>query len=118
MTYHDPCNFGRSCGIVDQPRIIMKAACEDFREMTPSGARNWCCCGGAGLSAMDSIRDFRMKVSGTKKVEQVRETGAKFVAAPCANCKRQLTQLMEHHGMEDVKIGGVHDIVFNALVMD
>ena len=118
VTYHDPCNFGRSCGIVDQPRIIMKAACEDFREMTPSGARNWCCGGGAGLSAMDSIRDFRMKVSGTKKVEQVRETGAKFVAAPCANCKRQLTQLMEHHGMEDVKIGGVHDIVFNALVMD
>ncbi|MFH1738836.1 MAG: (Fe-S)-binding protein [bacterium] len=53
VTYHDPCNFGRSCGIVKEPRIIMKAACADYREMTPSGAENWCCGGGGGLSAMD-----------------------------------------------------------------
>jgi Fe-S oxidoreductase len=117
VTYHDPCNFGRSCGIVDEPREILRASCSDFRDMTPSGADNWCCGGGGGLSAMDEIREFRMTVSGKKKVEQIRETGATFVAAPCANCKRQITQLMEHHGM-DVKVGGVHDMVFNAIVME
>jgi len=117
VTYHDPCNFGRSCNIVNEPREILKASCEDFRDMTPSGAENWCCGGGGGLSAMDTIRDFRMKVSGVKKVEQIRETGAKFVAAPCANCKRQLTQLAEHHDL-DIKVGGVHDLVYTAIVMD
>jgi Fe-S oxidoreductase len=116
VTYHDPCNFGRSCGIVEEPRSIMRAACSDYREMTPSGAANWCCGGGAGLSAMDSLREFRMTVSGAKKVEQIRETGAAYVAAPCANCKRQLTQLMEHHHM-DVQVGGVHDLVFSSIVM-
>jgi Fe-S oxidoreductase len=85
--------------------------------MTPSGAENWCCGGGGGLSAMDEIRDFRMNVSGVKKVEQIKDTGAKFVAAPCANCKRQLTQLMEHNEM-DVKVGGVHDMVYTSIVMD
>jgi Fe-S oxidoreductase len=117
VTYHDPCNFGRSCGIVEEPREILRAACQDYREMTPSGAENWCCGGGGGLSAMDEIRDFRMNVSGVKKVEQIKDTGAKFVAAPCANCKRQLTQLMEHNEM-DVKVGGVHDMVYTSIVMD
>ena len=117
VTYHDPCNFGRSCGIVDEPRVIMNAACADYREMTPSGADNWCCGGGGGLSAMDTIKEFRMNVSGKKKVEQIRETGAKYLAAPCSNCKRQLLQLMEYHKM-DVQVGGVHDLVYLALELN
>lgn len=116
VTYHDPCNFARSCGIIEEPRIILKAACQDFREMTPNGAENWCCGGGAGLSAMDTIRDFRMTVSGKKKLDQIRATGAKFVAAACSNCKRQLTQLMEFH-KEEVVVGGVHDFVSRAIVL-
>ena len=116
VTYHDPCNFGRSCGIVEEPRIIMRAACADFREMTPNRHENWCCGGGGGLSAMDSIYDFRMNVSGTMKLEQIDDTGAKFCAAPCSNCKRQLLQLMEYH-KRDVAIGGVHDVVLKAIVM-
>jgi Fe-S oxidoreductase len=116
VTYHDPCNFGRSCGIVEEPRIIMKAACADFREMTPNRHLNWCCGGGGGLSAMDEIYDFRMNVSGAMKLKQIDETGAKFCAAPCSNCKRQLAQLMEHH-KRDVTIGGVHDVVMRAIVM-
>ena len=117
VTYHDPCNFARSCGIIEEPRIILRAACQDFRDMTPHGAENWCCGGGAGLSAMDSILDFRMTVSGKKKVEQVRATGAEFLAAACSNCKRHLTQLMEHHKM-DVVVGGVHDLVSRAIVLN
>jgi Fe-S oxidoreductase len=116
VTYHDPCNFGRSCGIVEEPRVIMNAACADFREMTPTRQYNWCCGGGGGLSAMDDIHDFRMNVSGSMKLKQIDDTGAKFVAAPCSNCKRQLLQLMEYHKRE-VVIGGVHDMVFNAIIM-
>ncbi|MCP4703760.1 MAG: (Fe-S)-binding protein [candidate division Zixibacteria bacterium] len=116
VTYHDPCNFGRSCGIVEEPRIIMKACCEDFREMTPNREHNWCCGGGGGLSAMDDIYEFRMIVSGKMKLKQIDDTGAKFCAAPCSNCKRQLMQLMEHH-KRDVAIGGVHDVVMRAIVM-
>jgi Fe-S oxidoreductase len=116
VTYHDPCNFGRSCGIVEEPRIIMKAACADFREMTPNRHFNWCCGGGGGLSAMDEIYDFRMNVSGAMKLKQIDDTGAKFCAAPCSNCKRQLAQLMEYH-KRDVSIGGVHDVVMRAIVM-
>ncbi len=116
VAYHDPCNFGRSCGITEEPRIIMKAACADFREMTPNRHLNWCCGGGGGLSAMDDILEFRMNVSGKKKLSQIDKTGAKFCAAPCSNCKRHLAQLMEYHKRE-VTIGGVHDTVMRAIIM-
>ncbi|MBI5528642.1 MAG: (Fe-S)-binding protein [Deltaproteobacteria bacterium] len=117
VTYHDPCNFARSCGIVEEPRAILKATCMDYRDMYPCGAENWCCGGGAGLSAMDSLHDFRMKVSGTKKVEQIRETGAKYVAAACANCKRQIIQLNEYH-KTGWDVGGVHDMLSRSIWID
>ncbi len=117
VTYHDPCNFGRSCGITEEPREILRASCQDFREMYPNRGDNWCCGGGGGLSAMDSIREFRMTVAGTKKMEQIRATGAKYVAAACSNCKRQLMQLMEYHG-EDIAVGGVHDMLSRSILID
>ena len=117
VTFHDPCNFGRSCGITEEPREILKAACADFREMHPNRADNWCCGGGGGLSAMDDILEFRMEISGKKKLQQVRETGAKYLATACSNCKRQLTQLMEHHD-EQVDVGGVHDMLSRAILID
>lgn len=117
VTYHDPCNFAKSCGIVEEPRAILRATCQDFRDMTPTGAHNWCCGGGGGLSAMDDIRDFRMKVSGKKKLEQIKATGAKYVAAACANCKRQLMQLMETH-KESIEVGGVHDMLSRSILIN
>ena len=117
VTYHDPCNFAKSCGIVEEPRAILRATCEDFRDMTPSGEHNWCCGGGGGLSAMDDIREFRMKVSGKKKMDQIKATGAKYVAAACANCKRQLMQLMEHYE-EDIAVGGVHDMLSRSILIN
>ncbi|MBI4720579.1 MAG: (Fe-S)-binding protein [Chitinivibrionia bacterium] len=117
VTYHDPCNFGRSCNIVEEPRIILHATCMDFREMHPNRGENWCCGGGAGLSAMDTIHEFRMEVTGKKKMEQIRATGAKYVAAACSNCKRQLIQLMEYH-KEDIAVGGVHDMLSRSILID
>ncbi len=117
VTYHDPCNFGRSCNIVEEPRIILKASCQDYREMYPNRGENWCCGGGGGLSAMDTILEFRMEVTGKKKMEQIRATGAQYVAAACSNCKRQLIQLMEYH-KEDITVGGVHDMLSRAILID
>jgi Fe-S oxidoreductase len=56
-------------------------------------------------------------VSGKKKLEQIRQTGAKYVATACSNCKRQLTQLMEYH-KEEIEVGGVHDMLSRAILID
>jgi Fe-S oxidoreductase len=126
VTYHDPCNFARSTGITEEPRTLLKACVTDFREMTPNRQKNWCCGGGGGLAVMDSkeevkqnevtFMDYRMNVGGKMKLEQIKATGAKYVAAPCANCKRQLMHLMDYHKM-DVKVGGVFDLFDKAVIL-
>jgi len=125
ITYHDPCNFARSTDVIEEPRRLLRAMTDAFVEMTPNGADNWCCGGGGGLAVMDgkekveklegTYLDYRMK-AGTMKLEQIKTTEATYVAAPCANCKRQITQLMEHNET-GVKVGGVFDLFMRAVVM-
>ena len=117
VTYHDPCNFARSCGIVEAPRVILNASVQDFREMYPNRGENWCCGGGGGLSAMDDIREFRMNVSGRKKMEQIHATGARYLATACSNCKRQFMQLIESH-KANFKVGGVHDMLSRSILIN
>lgn len=37
VTYHDPCNISRMCGIMEEPRIILKAACKDSGRWSQTG---------------------------------------------------------------------------------
>jgi Fe-S oxidoreductase len=125
ITYHDPCNFARSTNVFEEPRRLLQAMTDNFIEMTPNRTENWCCGGGGGLAVMDgpekvpyldgTFMDYRMKV-GKMKVDQITATGANYVAAPCANCKRQVMQLMEHYDT-GVKTGGVFDLFGKAIVM-
>ncbi|MFO7693713.1 MAG: (Fe-S)-binding protein [Vicinamibacterales bacterium] len=117
VTYHDPCNIARTGWVVEQPREILKAFCKDYVEMTPNRATNLCCGGGGGTVSVDELRPYRTGVTGAKKAEQLRATGAKFVVAPCANCKKQLRELCEDHGL-DMQVVGLHDLIYRAIVLD
>ncbi len=116
VTYHDPCNIARQGWIVDQPRGILRSFVRDFTGMTPAGSDNYCCGGGGGTVTMGEMKKYRMDVAGKKKVEQIRETGAEIVVAPCANCKKQLRELAGHYKLP-VTVSGLHDLVFQALRM-
>jgi Fe-S oxidoreductase len=117
VTYHDPCNIARPGWIVEQPRELLKAFCKNYVEMTPNRRDNICCGGGGGTVSIDEIRPYRMLVGGKAKAEQIRATGAKYCVAPCANCKKQLRELMEEHGI-DCQIVGLHDLLYKAIVFD
>lgn len=114
VTYHDPCNVARSGWLVEQPRKILRSFVPNFVEMTPSGRDNYCCGGGGGLVSIDEIHDFRMDVGGRTKAEQLACTNADICVAPCANCKKQLKELVEHYGIP-CRVMGLHDLVLRAL---
>jgi Fe-S oxidoreductase len=114
VTYHDPCNIARSNWIVDQPRQLLRSFVNDFVEMQPHGKENYCCGGGGGLVSLDEIYDFRMQVAGKVKAEQIHASGAQIVATPCANCKKQLHELVDYYKLP-VQIVGVHDLVLRAI---
>jgi Fe-S oxidoreductase len=115
VTYHDPCNLARAGRITEEPREILKAICRDFVEMIPNRTENYCCGGGGGLVSIDEIRDFRTRSMGKRKAEQIRATGAKYVVAPCANCKKQLKEVCDDNDLEDVMIVGLHDLLLKVI---
>jgi Fe-S oxidoreductase len=115
VTYHDPCNIARPGWILEQPRELLKAICRNYVEMTPNRRDNICCGGGGGTVSIDEIRPYRMLVGGRAKAEQIRATGARYCVAPCANCKKQLRELVEEHGI-DCQIVGLHDLLYKAVV--
>ncbi len=117
VTYHDPCNIARTGWIVDQPRRILKTCCRDYVDMEPRGPKNFCCGGGGGTVSVDEIRPYRTKVTGKLKADQIRATGAQLVVAPCANCKKQLREVCEDHGLDGVQVVGLHDLIYKALVL-
>jgi Fe-S oxidoreductase len=117
VTYHDPCNIARTGWIVDQPREILRSFCQNFVDMEPKGANNYCCGGGGGTVSVDEIRPYRTKVAGKLKAEQIRATGARYVVAPCANCKKQLREVCEDHGLAGVEVVGLHDLIYKAIVL-
>ena len=116
VTYHDPCNFSRTGWIVNQPREVLRAFCPDYEEMAPNGRNNLCCGGGGGTVSIDEIRPYRTTVSGRLKAEQIRRTGAHYCVAPCANCKKQLRELVEDQGIE-CEILGLHDLIYKAIIL-
>jgi hypothetical protein len=115
VTYHDPCNIARAGKITEEPRELLRAICEDYVEMTPNRTENLCCGGGSGTVSLDEVREFRTKHMGKRKADQIRATGAKLVVAPCANCKKQLKEVCEDNGLEDVEIMGLHNLLLKCI---
>lgn len=115
-TYHDPCNIARKGWIVEQPRAILRHICAEFVEMHPNGTDNYCCGGGGGTVSVDEIRTFRTAVGGKTKADQLRETKARIVVTPCANCKKQIDEVIADHKL-DIERKGLHDLLLKAIVM-
>ena len=115
VTYHDPCNIARQGRITEEPRALLRAICSDFVEMTPNRTTNYCCGGGGGTVSIDEIRAFRTGPMGRSKARQIRETGAHYVVAPCANCKKQLREVCEDNDLDGVEVVGLHDLLLRVI---
>ncbi|MFH1688329.1 MAG: (Fe-S)-binding protein [bacterium] len=117
VAYHDPCNLARQGWIVDKPREILKAFCRNYVEMTPIGEENICCGGGGGTVSIDEIRAYRTTIGGKLKADQIRKSGCRILVAPCANCKKQLKELVEDQKI-DCQVVGLHDLIYKAIIFD
>jgi len=114
VTYHDPCNSARAGQLIEEPRQIIRATCNRFVEMPENTIREktFCCGGGNGLLT-DEIMPIRM-AGGKPRALAVKHTGANYLATVCAICKAQLPESM-HYWDVPVKVGGVTDLLANAL---
>ncbi|MGD8306510.1 MAG: response regulator [Ignavibacteria bacterium] len=116
VTFHDSCNNARSCGLFEEPRELINLVCEDFREMYPNRAENYCCTGGGGAMSMSEYTNRRLK-SGQVKAEQLRNTGATTVITSCHNCVDGLTDVIRHYKL-NMQVTQLVNLVSNALVIE
>ena len=116
VTYHDPCNIARSGWIVDPPRKILQYFARNFVELKSHGKYNYCCGGGGGTVAVDEVKPYRMDVSGKRKAEELKASGADMVITPCANCKKQIGELIAYYELP-MRHAGLHDLIFEAIKM-
>jgi len=121
VTFHDSCNPARSMGLLEEPRFILRHVCESFHEMPDNTIREktFCCGSGAGLGADENME---MRLRGgfprANAVKYVKERyGVNFLACMCAIDKAALPPLLDYW-VPGVEVGGVHELVGNALVME
>lgn len=101
FTIQDPCNIARKLGttkIVDDLRFVMKTVAgeENIIEMAPNKSNNFCCGGGGG--ALQAGFTEQRRAYGRYKFNQIMETEADYVVAPCHNCHTQIEDLCSHYG--------------------
>jgi Fe-S oxidoreductase len=127
-TMHDPCNVVRLMGIVKPQREIIKAVCNNFKEMTPHGVNNYCCGGGSGFAITQDLNfpDWRHTVASRIKMRQILDVFAdkldpetkKYVCAPCSNCKGALRDMFAAYGLFErcnILYGGLVELIVNAM---
>ena len=90
ITYHDPCDLGRSFKIFDEPRnIINSIPGVDFVEMERNRLLSRCCGGGGLIMANDHNL---AKDVATVRVKDALDVGAELIITGCAACKDNLTK--------------------------
>jgi Fe-S oxidoreductase len=113
ITYHDSCNLARKGGVIEEPRIVLKAVTTNYRELTPNREEAFCCGGGSGLVALEEARDIRM-LAGKPKVDQIKQSQAQIVVAACENCRLQLGDLSGNYGL-GIGVTALVDLVVKAM---
>jgi Fe-S oxidoreductase len=120
VTYHDSCNPSRAMGLLEEPRYVLRRACNQFHEMPANTIREhtFCCGSGAGLGNDENLE---MRLRGgfprANAVRHVREQhGVNMLACICAIDKATFPALMDYW-VPGVQVAGVHELLGNALVM-
>ena len=119
-TWHDSCNTARGMGLLDEPRYVLKAVCNNFFEMPERTIREetFCCGAGSGLNT-EEIMELRMRAAlprgnALRYVQQ--KFGVNHMACVCAIDRATLVPLANYWA-PGVTVSGLHELVANALVM-
>ena len=121
VTFHDSCNPARALGLFEEPRYILRSACNYFYEMPENTIREqtFCCGAGAGLGTDENL-EMRMR-GGFPRANAVKYVHDKYdvnmLTCICAIDKATLPTLMDYW-VPGVEVGGVHELLANALVIE
>ena len=112
VTYHDPCDLGRSSGVYDAPRrVIQTIPGLNFVELPENSRKALCCGGGGDVEMYDDALTARV---AAKRAGQARDAGATLFATACQQCVRTLTSGVK--GIDaDIEVLDVIQLVWRSM---
>ncbi len=89
VTYHDPCDLGRHCGIYEEPREIIRKVAPNLVEMPHNRENSLCCGAGGGVRGAYPKNSLAM---ARRRLEEALSTGAEVLLTECNSCVHNLSQ--------------------------
>jgi len=115
VTYHDPCDLGRTSGIYEAPRNIIRAIPGvNFVEMAHHHEYSLCCGGGGDVEMADA--DLTTAVASSR-VEEAKATEAKYLISACQQCVRTLTGAVRRERVR-IRVQDVIELVARQMVTE
>jgi Fe-S oxidoreductase len=103
VTYHDPCQMVRYMGLIDQPRVILKAIQNmEFVEPKWTKCEFATCCGGGG--GFEAVYPEMSEMLAKSRVKELLETGANIIVTQCPGCIMQLKTGLKALKIENVGV--------------
>lgn len=111
--YHDSCYLGRHNGIVDEPRNILKALCENsLNEFSQNKEHSFCCGAGGGLMWTEETLGKRINHI---RVEEVIDSGSDIAVTSCPFCQTMIQDGLKDKEREDIKVKDLAQMVAESL---
>lgn len=112
VTYHDPCELGRHCGIYDEPRKIIESVPGiELVEMLRNRKAAWCCGAGGGVKA--TFPDLAVEIAGDRLAE-AKQAGATVIVSACPTCEMNLSDAIKASG-DGLATADVMELVAEAM---
>jgi len=87
VTYHDPCDLGRHCGIYEEPRNTIRKIAPNFVEMADNRKNALCCGAGGGVRGAYAKNSIAM---ARRRLDQAEAVGAEIILTECNSCVHNL----------------------------
>ncbi len=87
VTYHDPCDLGRHCGIYEEPRQTIRRIAPNLVEMAHHHADSLCCGAGGGVRGAFAKNSIAM---ARRRLQEAEDIGAEIVLTECNSCVHNL----------------------------
>jgi glycolate oxidase subunit GlcD len=117
ITYHDPCDLGRTFHVFEEPREILKAIPDvDLVEMARNRMKARCCGGGGSVIALEPELAADM---AAVRVRDAMEVEAEVIVSGCSSCKDNLRKGVKSIPKEErpkIKVMDITEIVADSLV--
>jgi Fe-S oxidoreductase len=110
VTYHDPCQLVRYMGLVEEPRIILRAI-QDLELMETKWTRGeWStCCGGGG--GFEAVFPEMSEMLAANRAKEMLETGAELIVTNCPGCIMQLKTGLKAAKAENIEVLDLAQVV-------